>query len=79
MLTLNEILIGLAFSLPFLLLPIFIALWRGHPYKVRLALLNILGLPLFGIGWVLALIWAVTVPESAGTEAQRRPEPKNIR
>ncbi len=63
MLTLNEILIGLAFSLPFLLLPIFIGLWRGHPHKIRLALLNILGLPLFGIGWILALIWAVTVPD----------------
>lgn len=62
MLTLQELIIGLIIMLPFMLLPTFIGLWRGHPKIKALIAVNVLLLPFFGIGWVLALIWAVTVP-----------------
>jgi hypothetical protein len=62
-LTLNELLIGLALMTPFLLIPTAIGWWRGHPRLGALFALNTLGLTLFGIGWILALIWAATVPE----------------
>lgn len=62
MLTLQELIFGLIIMLPFMLIPTFIGFWRGHPNKPALIAVNILLLPFFGIGWVLALIWAITVP-----------------
>lgn len=66
MLTLEELIFGLIIMLPFILLPTFIGFWRDHPNKPGLIAVNILLLPFFGIGWVLALIWAITVPDRAG-------------
>lgn len=42
------------------LLPIFIAAQRHHPSLMAIAVLNILGSWVLGIGWLLALIWALS-------------------
>ena len=62
MLTPQELIIGLILMTPLLLIPTAIAWWRGHPRLGALFALNTLGLLFFGVGWVLALIWAVTEP-----------------
>ena len=62
MLTLDELIIGLMLMTPFLLIPTVIGWWRGHPRLGALFMLNTLGLVFFGVGWILALIWAATVP-----------------
>jgi hypothetical protein len=64
-LTLNELIITLAAMTPFLLIPTALGWWRGHPRLGTLFALNTVGLLFFGIGWILALIWAATVPEKA--------------
>lgn len=69
MLTPNELLLGLVLMTPLLLIPTALGWWRGHPRLGSLFALNTLGLVFFGIGWVLALIWAATVPEHS---ARRR-------
>ena len=73
MLTLNEILFILVISIPFLLIPTAIGWYRQHPRLGALAALNVLGLIFFGIGWILALIWAVTEAErdSAAVAAEQ--------
>ncbi len=63
MLSAQELLFWLVVMLPFILLPTFIGWWRGHPNMPGLVAVNVLLLPFFGIGWVLALVWAITVPE----------------
>jgi hypothetical protein len=65
MLTPTELLIALVVMTPFLLIPSVIGWWRGHPRLGALFALNTLGLIFFGIGWILALIWAATVPETS--------------
>ncbi len=65
MLTLNELIIALVVMTPFLLIPSAIGWWRGHPRLGALFALNTIGLVFFGIGWILALIWAATVPEKS--------------
>ncbi|MFP4209005.1 MAG: superinfection immunity protein [Wenzhouxiangella sp.] len=57
---------------PFLLIPTVIGWRRGHPRLGALFALNTLGLAFFGIGWILALIWAITVPGSAGPQTRER-------
>ena len=42
------------------LLPTFIAAQRHHPSIMAIAVLNILGSWFLGIGWLLALIWALS-------------------
>lgn len=69
MLTPNELLLGLLLMTPLLLIPTALGWWRGHPRLGALFALNTLGLVFFGIGWILALIWAATVPEQS---ARRR-------
>ena len=73
MLTPNELLFALVFMTPFLLIPTLVGWWRGHPRLGALFALNTLGLIFFGIGWILALIWAATVPDSPGRR-QARPQ-----
>ena len=70
MLTLNELLFILVISIPFLLIPTAIGWYRHHPRLGALAALNILGLVFFGIGWILALIWAITEPDSSSNPPQ---------
>lgn len=72
MLTLQELIIGLIVMTPFLLIPSAIGWWRGHPRLGALFALNVLGLVFFGIGWVLALIWAITVPDQASQPTEGR-------
>ncbi len=62
MLTADEIVYLAVLMLPFILIPTAIGWYRHHPRLGALAALNILGLVFFGVGWVLALIWAVTEP-----------------
>ena len=62
MLTPKELIIALLVLLPFMVMPSVIAWWRGHPQLGKLMAVNLLLLPVFGIGWILALMWAVTTP-----------------
>ncbi|MCG9618942.1 superinfection immunity protein [Vibrio diabolicus] len=49
--------------IPLAFLPSIIALKKNHPYKVPIVLINILGGLLWGVGWLIALIWCFVVPE----------------
>ena len=66
MLTPQELLFTLIIMIPFMLIPSFIGIYRGHPSLGKLIAVNVLLLPIFGIGWVIALIWAVTAPGRDG-------------
>lgn len=66
MLTQQELMLTVLVLLPFLLLPTFIALWRGHLQLLKVIAVNLLLLPAFGIGWVIALLMAVTGPGRDG-------------
>lgn len=77
MLTLNELLFILIMSIPFLMIPTAVAWYRGHPQLGRLAALNIFGLLLFGIGWILALIWAITEPDRSPATLARQAAASN--
>lgn len=49
--------------LPLAFLPTIIALSKNHPYKIPIVLINIFGGLLWGVGWLIALIWCFIVPE----------------
>ncbi|ENO8571787.1 superinfection immunity protein [Vibrio parahaemolyticus] len=49
--------------IPLAFVPSIIALKKNHPYKVPIVLINILGGLLWGVGWLIALIWCFIVPE----------------
>lgn len=66
MLTPQELILTLLVLTPFMLIPSFIALWRGHLQRYKIIAINILLLPVFGIGWIIALIMAVTGPGRDG-------------
>lgn len=40
------------------LIPTVIALKRGHPNRVPIILINILAGWMYGIGWLVALVWS---------------------
>lgn len=65
MLTREELILALALLTPFALIPTAVGWWRGHPRLGALFAVNTLGLLAFGVGWVIALIWAVTVPDAS--------------
>lgn len=44
-------------------LPTIIAVKRNHPYKVPIILINIIGGLLWGIGWLVSLIWSFILPK----------------
>ena len=46
----------------------------NHPQAAAINLLAWFGLAAGGLGWVLALIWAKTVPQSASAELEARIE-----
>jgi len=77
MLTPNELLIALVVMTPFLLIPSAIGWWRGHPRLGALFALNTIGLIFFGIGWIIALIWAATVPETSVRKRNAMRDPVN--
>ncbi|MDO6764248.1 SHOCT domain-containing protein [Agarivorans sp. 1_MG-2023] len=39
-----------------------IAIRKSHPYKIAIILVNVLGGLLWGVGWLIALIWCFIVP-----------------
>ncbi|PKK88238.1 MAG: hypothetical protein CVV64_19775 [Candidatus Wallbacteria bacterium HGW-Wallbacteria-1] len=49
--------IVILFGIPFLCLPSLIAIGTNHPRKLSIILVNILGLPIGGLGWVVAMVW----------------------
>ncbi len=68
MLTPQELILTLIIMLPFMLIPTFIGIYRKHPSLGKLIAVNVLLLPIFGIGWIIALIWSVTAPGPDGRE-----------
>jgi len=42
--------------------PTIVAFQKNHPQKVAIALVNILGGFLYGIGWLVALVWCYSEP-----------------
>jgi hypothetical protein len=50
--------------LPLLFLPSIIALTRNHPYKLAIVLINIFGLALWGLGWIIAMVWCFVLPSN---------------
>jgi hypothetical protein len=54
------VLVAVFVALALWLLPTFIAAQRHHPSLMAIAVLNVLGSWVLGIGWLLALIWALS-------------------
>lgn len=50
--------------LPLAFLPTIIALKKNHPHKIPIILVNIFGGLLYGLGWLVALVWCFIVPNS---------------
>lgn len=50
--------------LPLALLPTIIAIRKNHPYKVAIILINIFGGLLYGLGWLIALVWCFVLPKN---------------
>ncbi len=42
---------------PFACLPSIIAISTNHPQKLQIILVNLLGLPIGGLGWIVAMVW----------------------
>ena len=43
--------------LPLYLMPTIIAVLKKHPYKVPIILINVIGGLIWGLGWLVALVW----------------------
>jgi uncharacterized membrane protein YedE/YeeE len=61
------VLVAMFVAVALWLLPTFIAAQRHHPSLMAIAAVNILGSWVFGIGWLLALIWALSNNSSSAT------------
>jgi hypothetical protein len=48
--------------IPLAFLPTIIAVAKNHPHKVAIILVNIFGGLLYGIGWLIALVWCFITP-----------------
>lgn len=46
--------------LPLYFIPTIIAVKRGHPNRVPIILINILAGWMYGVGWLIALVWSCT-------------------
>ncbi|MFW8591843.1 SHOCT domain-containing protein [Glaciecola sp. 2405UD65-10] len=57
-----QVAIFLVVLLPLFFLPTFIALKKNHPYKIPIILVNIFGAALWGLGWIVALVWCFIMP-----------------
>ena len=51
--------------IPVIFLPTIIAIKKNHPYKVAIILINIFGGLLWGIGWLVSLVWCFILPNAA--------------
>ena len=47
------------------IIPTIIAFMRGHPNKIPIMIVNIIIGAFYGLGWVIAFIWAFTSSSSA--------------
>ncbi|MGR6874126.1 superinfection immunity protein [Pseudomonas sp. HK3] len=56
-------LIILLVLIPLAFLPTIIALKKNHPYKIPIIFINVFGGLVWGVGWLIALIWCFIVPE----------------
>ena len=52
--------------LPLAFLPTIIAIHKNHPYKIAIILVNIFGGLLYGLGWLIALVWCFILPKNGG-------------
>lgn len=50
--------------LPLAFLPTIIAIRKNHPYKIAIILINIFGGFLYGLGWLVALVWCFILPQN---------------
>jgi hypothetical protein len=57
----------LVLILPLAFLPTIIAIRKNHPYKIAIILINIFGGLLYGIGWLVALVWCFILPKKVGS------------
>lgn len=48
--------------IPVALLPSILTFLKRHPHVIWISLVNLVGGPLFGLGWVAALIWCCVDP-----------------
>ena len=53
--------------LPLPFLPTIIAIRKNHPYKIAIILINIFGGLLYGLGWLVALVWCFILPKNGGS------------
>lgn len=51
-----KLFLSLALTLVFLL-PSIIAVKKNHPHKMKIVFVNIFGGLLYGLGWIIALVW----------------------
>jgi len=49
--------------LPLAFLPTIIAIKKNHKYKIAIILVNIFGGFLWGLGWLVALVWCFIEPD----------------
>ncbi|MEM9101954.1 MAG: superinfection immunity protein [Pseudomonadota bacterium] len=54
-----QLLIFITIFLPLIFLPSIIAISKNHPHRLFIILLNVFGGMVFGIGWIIALIWSL--------------------
>ncbi|WP_321275861.1 SHOCT domain-containing protein [Thiomicrorhabdus indica] len=59
--------IFLLILLPLAFLPTIIALKKNHPHKIPIILVNIFGGLLWGLGWLVAIVWCFIVPNENST------------
>ena len=52
--------------IPLIFLPTIIAIKKNHPYKIAIILINIFGGMLWGIGWLVALVWCFVESDKVG-------------
>ena len=45
-------------------LPTYIALKKKHPHKLPIILINLLGGLVYGVGWLVALVWCFVEPKT---------------
>lgn len=60
----GRILFVIILLLPLALLPTIIAIRKKHPYKTAIILVNIFGGLLYGLGWLVALVWCFVLPKN---------------
>lgn len=66
-------LIAFVFVLMIFLIPTVLAVRKNHPHKVPIILVNLIGGLLYGVGWLIALVWVLISPSSSSAEASNLP------